>query len=126
MRGCEMPDIFHNQLCTGTAECPECVRVDAELAWQGPMWNNCGSCNYVRRTEGRRYCAWCAKECGAALAHLAHSLAWAATLCASFEMGCDAGPGAHVPFATSWWRPGCGKPWTWPHVTRETAQHGGG
>lgn len=53
------------------------------------------------------------------LATLAHNLAWAAGLCASFEMGRDAGPDTHVPLKTSWWRPGCGKPWSWPHITRD-------
>ena len=55
------------------------------------------------------------------LDNLAHNLAIAGGLCASFEMGRDAGPNAHVPFVTAWWRPGCGKPWTWPHITRDDA-----
>lgn len=59
-------------------------------------------------THGRAW-AWC----------LAHNLAIGAGMCASFEMGRDAGPGPHIPFKTCWWRPGCGKPWTWPHITRE-------
>lgn len=53
------------------------------------------------------------------LATLAHNLAIAAALCASFEMGRDAGPDRHQAWKTAWWRPGCGKPWSWPHVTRD-------
>lgn len=87
--------------------------------WHGPMWNDCGACNFRRRTGISKYCTWCVSNLSQRLATLAANLATAGALCASFEMGRDAGPGQHVPFKTSWWRPGCGKPWQWPHVTRD-------
>lgn len=65
------------------------------------------------------YCYGGLRELPERLVTLAHNLAIAAGLCAAFEMGRDAGPGKYVPFVTCWWRPGCGKSWVWPHMTRE-------
>ena len=78
----------------------------------------CETCGFQR---GGLNCLMCDCEVydNAALTTLAHNLAAAAFGCAAFEMGRDAGPGSFVPFVTSWWRPGCGRPWAWPHVIRD-------
>lgn len=84
--------------------------------------NNCTLCGrWLGRQTGKGTHFGCREHLKHATETLAENLRWAAALCAAFEMGRDAGPGPHVPFKTSWWRPGCGKPWSWPHMTRDEA-----
>ena len=80
--------------------------------WQGPMWNDCGCCNSVRRDvergEGRRWCFWCERDAMERLRNLAASLRWAAALCAvwqsTFNNSLLWANGQAVL-----WRPGCGR-----------------
>jgi hypothetical protein len=58
-----------------------------ELAWQGPMWNGCGACNFVRRAYARPYCVWCIKDAIHGARTLAGNLAVAAGMCRAFEQG---------------------------------------
>lgn len=81
----------------------------SETAWHGPMWNDCGSCNYVRRTEGRPFCAWCLKEYRAMATTLAHNLAIGAWLCAAWKDGYHSAALLHSVGVFEYWRPGCGK-----------------
>lgn len=93
--------------------------------WQGPMWNDCGGCNFIRRVAGvdpemdpnRRYCAPCIRLATPRLDSLAHNLAIAAGLCRAFELGekrewaVRLGRGAR-PFREQRcgaWKPGCGR-----------------
>lgn len=90
--------------------CPECGRhvcVCAPRAWEGPMWNDCGGCNFTRRSSdtGRRYCAPCTAAALQRLARLAANLAIAGGLCHSYELGAE--HGHHFPDMCTGFRPGC-------------------
>jgi hypothetical protein len=51
------------------------------------MYRDCGSCNFVRRTEGRWCCAMCGERLRVIAATLAHNLGIAGGLCRSFSLG---------------------------------------
>ena len=84
------------------------------MEWQGPIWNDCGCCNYTRRTLDRddlpRWCVWCATNNLAALKTFAHNLQIAAGLCRAFDLGVE----SCFTYCEHWygpdgWKPGCGK-----------------
>lgn len=83
------------------------MTLDVETAWQGPMWNACGACNFVRRTEGRMWCTWCVKSYAQLARTLAHNLAIAGALCRAHRIGND--PVIVVGNRGILWRPGCGR-----------------
>ena len=61
-------------------------------AWSGPMWNDCVTCNWTRRSDSRgyglRWCLWCERDAKERMRTLAHNIAWAAQLKHSFHLGC--------------------------------------
>lgn len=86
-----------------------------ESEWQGPMYRDCGSCNFVRRTYGRAWCVWCRDGIVEAARILARNLRDAGALCAAFWEGWDQREhhdlySAHGYRTEQNWRPGCGRP----------------
>ena len=81
--------------------------------WQGPMWNDCGACNYFRRSsdDGRRYCAWCSNIAMERMRTLAGNLEIAGALCHSWHLRGRLflyHDGKGNVFQREWW-PGCGR-----------------
>ncbi len=90
--------------CEGECDLRRCKCIGA---WQGPMWNDCGGCNYTRRTGERLYCAPHFGQLIERLTTLATNLAIAAALCRAFNLG-----GAyHVERYMADWN---GGGWTYP------------
>lgn len=58
--------------------------------WSGPMYRDCGSCNFVRRTYGRAACSWCVRDIIAGCRTLAANLAIGGALCEAWERGAEA------------------------------------
>lgn len=78
------------------------------IAWQGPMWNDCGACNFVRRSDLRIYCAAHLNELTSRCRTLAANIGVAGALCAAFTDGiqncCD---WSCTEPCEVCWRPGC-------------------
>lgn len=88
--------------------------VQVETAWSGPMWNGCGACNFVRRAEGRVWCAWCVKSYRELAVTLANNLAIGAALCEAHAIALDEAESHRLYHEHGYrldgcWSPGCGK-----------------
>lgn len=79
--------------------------------WHGPMWNDCGTCNWTRRSDSRgyglRWCLWCERDAKERLRTLSRNLTIAAALCQSFALGESHEYDVQTRNVPQFW-PGCG------------------